>query len=113
MKDIKHNAPITIAEVRDIFSRMDIDQLDQIQRWTFDYTSRFTSISREQSNRMKSRLMDECSLTEEEAVEIINIMPNSIAEVRSFTFGWKKLILAETLAKILDILTEESQTPEE
>lgn len=109
MKDIKHNEPITIAEVRDIFSRMDIDQLDQIQRWTFDYTSRFTSISREQSNRMKERLMAECSLTEEEAVEIINIMPSSIAEVRSFTFGWKKLILAETLAKILDILTDESK----
>lgn len=113
MKDIKHNQPITIAEVRDIFSRMDIDQLDQIQRWTFDYTSRFTSISRDQSNKMKERLIGECGLTEEEAVEIINIMPSSVAEIRSFTFGWKKLILAETLAKILDILSSESQEPDQ
>ncbi|MFN3655373.1 MAG: RNA polymerase Rpb4, partial [Candidatus Nitrosotenuis sp.] len=40
----------------------------------------------------------------EEAVEIINIMPSSLAELRAFTFGWKKLILAETLEKILQIL---------
>ncbi|MGI0003908.1 MAG: RNA polymerase Rpb4, partial [Candidatus Nitrosotenuis sp.] len=28
----------------------------------------------------------------------------SLAELRAFTFGWKKLILAETLEKILHIL---------
>ena len=46
----------------------------------------------------------ECELTEEEAVEIVNIRPTSLAELRSFTFGWKKLILAETLEKMLNII---------
>ena len=36
------------------------------------------------------------------------IRPTSLAELRSFTFGWKKLILAETLAKILKIIKEHS-----
>jgi len=53
-------------------------------------------------------LVKECELTEEEAVELINIMPTSLAELRSFTFGWKKLILAENLEKILNILKENS-----
>ena len=57
---------------------------------------------------MKKAMMDECGLTEEEAVEIINIMPESIAEIRTFTFGWKKLILAETLSKMLRIIKENS-----
>ena len=57
---------------------------------------------------MKKKLMKECELTEEESVEIVNIRPTSLAELRSFTFGWKKLILAETLAKMLKIIKEHS-----
>ena len=57
---------------------------------------------------MRQQLVKECELTEEEAVEIVNIRPSTLAELRSFTFGWKKLILAETLAKMLKILKETS-----
>ncbi len=57
---------------------------------------------------MRQQLVKECELTEEEAVEIVNIRPTTLAELRSFTFGWKKLILAETLAKMLKILKETS-----
>ena len=52
------------------------------------------------------KLVKECELTEEEAVELINISPQSLPELRSFTFGWKKLILAENLEKILRIIKE-------
>ena len=57
---------------------------------------------------MKQDLIKECNLTEEEAVEILNIMPESLPELRSFTFGWKKLILSETLEKTLKIIKEHS-----
>jgi DNA-directed RNA polymerase subunit F len=55
---------------------------------------------------MKQELVKECDITEEEAVEIVNILPTTLAELRSFTFGWKKLILAETLEKMLKIIKE-------
>ena len=32
----------------------------------------------------------ECELTEDEAVEIVNIRPTSLAELRSFTFWLRK-----------------------
>ena len=57
---------------------------------------------------MKKKLIKDCELTEDEAVEIVNIRPTSMAELRSFTFGWKKLILAETLEKMLKIIKEHS-----
>ena len=57
---------------------------------------------------MKQELIKQCNLTEEEAVEIVNILPGSLPELRSFTFGWKKLILSETLEKILKIIDENS-----
>jgi DNA-directed RNA polymerase subunit F len=57
---------------------------------------------------MKKKLIKDCELTEDEAVEIVNIRPTSMAELRSFTFGWKKLILAETLEKMLKIIQDHS-----
>lgn len=82
--------------------------MDQIQRWTHDYVSKFIKIDPKQAKKMKQELVKECDLTEEEAVEIVNILPTTLAELRSFTFGWKKLILAETLAKMLKIIEENS-----
>ena len=80
----------------------------QIQRWTYDYVSKFVSIDSKDAKDMKKKLIKDCELTEDEAVEIVNIRPTSMAELRSFTFGWKKLILAETLEKILKIIQEHS-----
>jgi DNA-directed RNA polymerase subunit F len=59
---------------------------------------------------MVRQLVDQCDLTEEEAVEVVNIMPLSQEELRAFTFGWKKLILTETLDKMLNILKEGTQS---
>ena len=82
--------------------------MDQIQRWTYDYVSKFLSVDAKDAKNMKKQLIKDCELTEDEAVEIVNIRPTSMAELRSFTFGWKKLILAETLEKILKIIQEHS-----
>ena len=46
---------------------------------------------------------------EEEAVELVNILPKSLEELRSFTFGWKKLILTNTLEKMLEILKQKAE----
>jgi DNA-directed RNA polymerase subunit F len=53
---------------------------------------------------MVKQLVAQCELKQEEAIEIVNILPTSIEELRAFTYGWKKLILTETLEKMLNIL---------
>ncbi len=108
MEEIKKKQAISLAEVKEILGKVDVEEMDQIQRWTYDYVSKFVSIDSKDSKEMKKQLMKECELTEDEAVEIVNIRPTSLAELRSFTFGWKKLILAETLEKILKIIKEHS-----
>jgi DNA-directed RNA polymerase subunit F len=106
MEEIKKKQAISISEVREILSRDDPESMDQIQRWMFDYSTKFDAIDAERARRMKRRLVEECDLTEEEAVEIVNILPTTLAELRSFTFGWKKLILAETLERMQKIIKE-------
>lgn len=104
MEEIQKRQAVSLAEVKEILGKVDVEEMDQIQRWTYDYVSKFTSMDSKVAKEMKKQLIKDCELTEDEAVEIVNIRPTSMAELRSFTFGWKKLILAETLEKILKII---------
>lgn len=104
MEQVKKSQPISMAEVKEILGKEDPEKMDQIQRWTFDYVTKFAKVDAKTAKKIRQELKKECGLTEEEAVEIVNVMPTSLAELRAFTFGWKKLILAETLEKILQIL---------
>jgi len=106
MEEVKDKTIVSLTEVKEILGSHDIESMDQIQRWTYDYVSKFAKIDPKKAKKMKQELVKECGLTEEEAVEIINIHPTSLPELRSFTFGWKKLILAEVLEKILKIIKE-------
>ena len=108
MEEVQKKQAISLSEVKDILGKVDVEEMDQIQRWTYDYVSKFSPIDVKDAKDMKKQLIKDCELTEDEAVEIVNIRPTSMAELRSFTFGWKKLILAETLEKILKIIQEHS-----
>jgi Uncharacterized protein conserved in archaea len=104
MTDIVKKEIITLSQVKKILEDVKADDMDQIQRWTFDYVSKFAKVDSNLAPRMVSQLIEKCDLKEEEAVEIVNVMPTSIEELRAFTFGWKKLILTDTLEKMLNIL---------
>lgn len=107
--EIVKKSIITIPEVKKYLEKVELERMDQIQRWTYDYVKEFTKIDAEIARRMKNRLIEECNLSEEEAAEIINIMPPTLEELRAFTFGWKRLILTDTLEKILEILKEKGE----
>ena len=108
MEEVVKKRMISLPEVKEILSKQDTESMDQIQRWTYDYVSKFTKIEPKVAKKMKQELISQCGLTEEEAVEIVNVLPKSLPELRSFTFGWKKLILSETLEKILKVINENS-----
>jgi len=106
MEEVVKKRMISLPEVKEILSEGNPESLDQNQRWKIDYVSKFAKIEPKVAKKMKQDLIGQCGLTEEEAVEIINILPRSLPELRSFTFGWKKLILSETLEKILKIIDD-------
>jgi DNA-directed RNA polymerase subunit F len=109
MTDTLKREVITTAKVKDILESVKSDDMDQIQRWTFDYVTKFAKTDAETAEKMVNQLVEQCDLTQEEAVEVVNVMPTTLEELRAFTFGWKKLILTETLEKMLSILKSEGQ----
>lgn len=95
---------LSIPEAAEILQKMDLSKADQLQKRTLDYVSKFSKVSAEKARKIRSELEQECGLTEEESAEVVNVMPKSIEELRTFTSGWRKLLPTETLEKILKIL---------
>jgi DNA-directed RNA polymerase subunit F len=87
MEEVQKKQAISLSEVKEILGKVDVEEMDQIQRWTYDYVSKFSPIDVKDAKDMKKQLIKDCELTEDEAVEIVNIRPTSMAELRSFTFG--------------------------
>ena len=110
MTKITKKEMIALPDVKEILEAKKVDQMDQIQRWTYDYVNKFSKITRKQSQKLVSELVSQCGLTEEEAVEIVNILPTTLEEIRAFTFGWKKLILTSTSESILQKITAVHET---
>jgi DNA-directed RNA polymerase subunit F len=95
---------ITLSEVKKILESVSLDEMDQIQRWTYDYSKKFAKTDYDNAKVMIDNLVNEGDLSMEEAVELVNVMPKSLEELRAFTFGWKKSIVTEKLEKIKSIL---------
>jgi DNA-directed RNA polymerase subunit F len=99
---------LTIPEANQILQKIDVEKADQIQKRTLDYTTKFSKAQPESAKKLRRDLETECGLSEEEAVELVNVMPKSVEELRTFTSGWRKLLSTETLEKILKILHSKS-----
>ncbi len=110
MTDIIKKEIITLPQVKEILEIVKPDEMDQIQRWTFDYVGKFAKTDPRKAQKMVKQLIEQCELKEEEAVEVVNVMPKSLEELRAFTFGWKKLILTDNLEKILSILKTNTES---
>jgi len=95
---------LTLSEAHQILEKLDVEKADQIQKRTLDYTSKFAKSTPEGARKLKKQLESDAGLSEGEATEVVNIMPKSIEELRTFTAGWRKLLPTETLEKILKIL---------
>ena len=104
MSDKTEKKLLTIPEANQILSKIDLEKADQIQKRTLDFTTKFSKVQSDAAKKLRKELETECGLSEEEAVELVNIMPKSVEELRTFTSGWRKLLSTETLEKILKIL---------
>ncbi|MDQ3902500.1 MAG: RNA polymerase Rpb4 [Thermoproteota archaeon] len=104
MTEIIYKEVISLPQVKEILGPVKPDDMDQIQRWTYDYVSKFAKSDSVVAQKMIKQLIEECELKDEEAVEIVNVLPTSLEELRAFSFGWKKLVLTETLEKMQSIL---------
>jgi DNA-directed RNA polymerase subunit F len=93
---------ITVAEARKLL--MDkAEELDPLQRRVLEYTIRFSKLDSESAKELTEVLMKEAQIERGLAVQIVNAMPQTISEIRTF-LGRQRIIAEDTLIKILDII---------
>jgi len=95
---------LTLPQVRGLLESVGEQNLDQFQRRTFDYVSKFSKVDAEAAEKLAEKLVTEFGLEDEEAVQIINCAPKSIEELRVFLAGGRKIIEASKLEGIIELL---------
>jgi DNA-directed RNA polymerase subunit F len=97
---------LTVPQVKQLLESMGEEHLDQLQRRTLDYTAKFSKIAPKDAETLLQKLIKEFELELDEAVEIVNCMPESVDEIRVFLGGGKKIIETTKIEAILSLLNE-------
>jgi DNA-directed RNA polymerase subunit F len=97
---------LTLPQVKKVLESIGEENLDQFQRRTLDYVSKFTKVTPDKAEELLVILVKECVIDEVEAVQIVNCMPETIDELRIFLAGGRKIIETQKLEKIVSILNE-------
>ena len=98
---IAEKKPITVAEARKILEE-NLEDLDPLQRRAHDYTVRFTKLDADEGEKMVDELI-EVGVERPLAVQIVNALPESIGEVRTF-LGRRRIIAEDLMTNILGII---------
>jgi DNA-directed RNA polymerase subunit F len=97
---------LTLPQVKKVLETIGEENLDQFQRRTLDYVSKFAKADPAKAEELTAMLVKEYELDEVEAVQIINCMPETVDELRVFLAGGRKIIEGQKLEKIVSILNE-------
>jgi DNA-directed RNA polymerase subunit F len=97
---------LVLPQVKRELASIGEENLDQFQRRTFDYVSKFSRVDEAVAEGLLERLVKEFGLEEDEAVQIVNCAPESVEELRVFLAGGRKIIETAKLEAIVSLLNE-------
>ena len=97
---------LTLPEVKKLLESLGEENLDQFQRRTLDYASKFSKVKAEVAEKLVEKLVKEFGLEKEGAIQIVNCMPKSIEELRAFLTAGRRIIETSKLEAIVNLLDE-------
>ena len=97
---------ITVPQVKEALEAIGEEQLDQFQRRSLDYATKFAKVDPDIVDTVVKEFVEKFEVKAEEAVQIINAMPESIQEIRVFLAGGRRIIESSKLEKILVFLNK-------
>ena len=98
--------PITVSQAKERLEKIGEEKLDQFQRRTLDYASKFSKVDPRVSEELVSNLVNNFGLEEGEAVQIVNCLPESVEEIRAFLAGGRKIVETSKIEAILSYLNQ-------
>ncbi|HIC95086.1 TPA: hypothetical protein EYP12_00485 [Candidatus Bipolaricaulota bacterium] len=105
--EIKREKEITIVEAKRILESK--RELNELQRRTLDYASKFSKLDPEAAEELARRMAEKFELERGVVVQIVNCMPESMEEIRTF-LGRERILPTATVRGILELLNEYRKT---
>lgn len=99
---VQEKKEIPVAEARKLLLDK-VEELDPLQRRVLEYTIRFSKLESESSKELVNELVKETQIERGLAVQIVNCMPGSIPELRTF-LGRQRIIAEDIMLRILGII---------
>jgi len=97
---------LTLPQVKKVLEAIGEENLDQFQRRTLDYVNKFSKVDDSHAEMLVENLVKEFGLEEDEAVQVVNCMPETVDELRVFLAGGRKIIETAKLDAIISLLNE-------
>ncbi len=97
---------LTLPQVKKVLEALGEENLDQFQRRTLDYVTKFSKVDATTAEKLMEKLVAEFGLDEAEAIQVVNCMPETVDELRVFLAGGRKIIETAKLAAIVSLLNE-------
>ena len=67
-------------------------QLDTLQLRTLEYTRKFAKLPPESAKKLINDLMEKYELLEEEAIQVVDICPRTVDELRTVLSGYRRMV---------------------
>ncbi|UCG93852.1 MAG: RNA polymerase Rpb4 [Candidatus Aerophobus sp.] len=97
---------LTIPEAKEILASISEEELNQFQRRAKDHAIKFSKIDAKDAKSLMKRLTKDFELEANEAVQIVNCMPENPKELRVFLAGGRRIVETHKLEGILSLLNE-------
>ncbi|RLF17575.1 MAG: hypothetical protein DRJ66_00505 [Thermoprotei archaeon] len=98
---------LTLPEVRKLLEeRGKTGELNRMQRITLDYLSKFSKLDADHAVKLKEELIEKHGISMFAAVQIVNILPKTVEELRTILAKEGKVFTEEDLKAILDTISK-------
>jgi DNA-directed RNA polymerase subunit F len=97
---------LTLPQVKKVLESIGEENMDQMQRRTLDYVNKFSKVGADAVDGLLEKLVKEYDMDEDEAVQVLNCMPETVDELRVFLAGGRKIIETSKLEAVIALLNE-------
>jgi DNA-directed RNA polymerase subunit F len=103
-RKIVDSRPSSTAEAKRTLERAKEEELGEFQRRTLDYSSKLSKIQPAKAEKLVRELSEKFQLDRKDAIQIANVMPRYIEELRTILTVKGRIIGASQLEDILKLV---------
>jgi len=92
------------AEAKKTLEKAKEEELGEFQRRTLDYASKFSRIPPAKAEKLVKELSEKFQLERKDAIQIVNVMPRYVEELRTILTVKGKIVGATELENILKLV---------